>query len=178
MFNKIRVKCWLSYSLPVLSPKPWCQAPDHATLCCLHLADGLSRQCTGMSLCSLSLCRQCGIRWHWCASLLPCPPPPCSAAPQAHGKLPITSSIFFLTPCSRKMWLRGALSAPGHYHILEDGIQPFHVMAIWFLEQGMDTTYPAHVHLPPGHSSMSKGVPWCFRWAQKGDAAMSCRYLW
>lgn len=84
----------------------------------------------------------------------------------------------FLTPCSMKMWLRGALSAPGHYHSLEDGIQPFHVMAIWFLEQGMDTTYPAHVHLPPGHSSMSKGVPWCFRWAQKGDAAMSCRYLW
>lgn len=67
---------------------------------------------------------------------------------------PMTNSpwlfpVFFLTPCSRKTWLSGALSAPGHYHSLEDGIQPFHVMAIWFPEQGMDTTHPAPVHTPP-----------------------------
>lgn len=32
--------------------------------------------------------------------------------------------------------------------------------------------------IPPKHSSISKGVLWCFRWAQKSEAAMTCRYLW
>lgn len=92
MFNEIRVNCWLPYSLPALSPKPLCQAPYHATLCCLHLADGLSRQCMGMSPRSLSPCRQSGSRWWGRAGLLPCPPPPCSAA---HGNIPMTPSSSF-----------------------------------------------------------------------------------
>lgn len=50
----LRVNCWLSSSLPALLPKPLRQAPYHATLCCLHLADGLSRQRTGTSPHSLS----------------------------------------------------------------------------------------------------------------------------
>lgn len=72
----LHVNCWLSSSLP----KPLCQAPYHATLCCLQLADGLSRQCTGVSLCSLSPCHPSGRRQWWHAGLFPCPPPPCSAA--------------------------------------------------------------------------------------------------
>lgn len=37
-------------SLPALSRKLLCQASYHAKLCCLHLADWLSRRWTGMSL--------------------------------------------------------------------------------------------------------------------------------
>lgn len=177
MFNKIRVKCWLSYSLPVLSPKPWCQAPDHATLCFLHLADGMSRQCTGTSLCSLSLCHQCGSRWHWCASLLPCPPPPCSAAPQAHDKLPMTFSSFFLTPAAGRhdwveLWVLQVTTTAwrmGFSHSMswQSDSQSREWAALILL-----------LFIPPKHSSISKGVLWCFRWAQKSEAAMSCRYLW
>lgn len=107
MFNAISVNCWLSYSLPVLSPKPLCQVPYHATLCCLYLADGLSRQCTGMSLCSLSPCHQSGSTLWWHAGLLPCPPLPCSAAPCSSRQHPHDSFQLFLSPRSRQTWLGG-----------------------------------------------------------------------
>lgn len=98
MFNKVRVNFWLSYSLPAHLPRPLCQASYHATLCCLHLADGLSRRCTGTWPCGLSPCHQSGSRWWWHASLHPCPPPLCSAAPHSSWHH-LSSFQLFLTPC-------------------------------------------------------------------------------